>query len=96
MVPEEDEPPEEGMLEGIDDLDPLRPEGEGMLGEPPPPPELPAEPLDEDEPPAEPPEDGEDGEGMEVDWLAQPPIRNADTVLTAVACTATTSSRFHG
>jgi hypothetical protein len=55
----------------------------------------------EDELPLEPDDplgidEGDDGEGMEEEdcWLGQPPIRNADTALTAVICVATTSSRL--
>jgi hypothetical protein len=55
-----------------------------MLGEdeprPPEPPELPEEPPDE--PPDGVEDDGELGEGMDVDWLAQPPISIAETALT--------------
>ena len=38
----------------------------------------------------------DDGEGIDEEdcWLGQPPIRNADTALTAVICVATTSSRL--
>jgi hypothetical protein len=65
-----------------------------MLGDeeprPPEPPELP------DEPPDEPPEGGEDdgelGEGMDVDWLAHPPISIAETALTPAMYAAPTSS----
>lgn len=81
------------MLEGMEELDcDPPPPGEGMLGELRPPPALPDEPD-------EPPEDGELGEGMlEEDdcWLAQPPMSNAETALTTVACAATTSNRFNG
>ena len=62
------------------------------------PPERPDEPLDPDDPLEEPLgiDDGDDGEGIELeDWLlGQPPIRNAETALTAVTCVATTSSRL--
>lgn len=77
------------MPEGIDELDPPPPLGEGMLGMPerPPPPELPELPElpPPEEPPDEPPEEGEDGEGIEEeDWLAQPPISSAEIALTVV------------
>jgi hypothetical protein len=59
------------------------------------PPELPELP---DEPPEEPPdggeEDGELGEGMDVDWLAQPPISIADTVLMLATYAAPRSNRL--
>jgi hypothetical protein len=66
--------------------DPLRPDEEDGIEE-----ELPLEPdelLGIDE--------GDDGEGIDEEdcWLGQPPIRNADTALTAVICVATTSSRL--
>jgi hypothetical protein len=96
---EDADPDWEGRLEGIDDLDPPPPDGEGRLGALRPP-DRPAEPPDDpDEPPEEPPEeDGEEvGEGIEVeeDCPAQPPIRNADTVPMAVTYAAPASSRFN-
>lgn len=64
-----------------------------MLGlELPPDDGLDAPPLDPDDPPEE---LGGEEEGREVDWLAQPPIRKAETVATAVTWPATTSTRFH-
>jgi hypothetical protein len=83
--------------EGIDAPVPPRPEelDEGMLEDCPP--ERPDEPLDPDDDPLEPLgiDEGEDGDGIdEEDWLGQPPIRNAETALTAVICVATTSSRL--
>jgi hypothetical protein len=93
------------MPEGIEAPEPPPlPEGEGMLGLlRPPPPELPPpeDPPPEDPPPLDPPEEplepGELGEGMEVDedWLAQPPMRKAETVPTAASCAAMASARFH-
>lgn len=95
---DEDPPGCDGVPEGMEELEPLRPpEGEGMLGELRPElPEPPEELLGREEP-EEPPGGDELGdEGIDDDcWLAQPPIRNADTALTAVTCAATTSTRFH-
>lgn len=67
-LPDEDwEPDGEGMPEGIDEPEPLRPEGEGMLGELRPP-ERPADPLEPEEPPEDPLEEGEEvGDGMELE-----------------------------
>lgn len=67
-------------------------------GMPPPPPDDPDEPDEPDEPPElEGMDEGMEEEGMEElldeDWLAQPPIRNAETVPTAETCAASTSAR---
>lgn len=67
-------------------------DGEGMLGLELPPERPEAPPLDPDEPPEE---LGELGEGRDVDWLAQPPIRKAETAAIAVTSPARTSTRFH-
>jgi hypothetical protein len=91
-------PPGEG-IEGEPLLRPDEPPELPLLELLPPPDELLLEPPEE---PLEPPEEdgGEDwgceGEGMDEDWPAQPPMRNAETVLTAVTYPATTSNRFHG
>ena len=80
----------EGMPEGSDELEPDRPplDGEGMLGAGalrPDPPELPDEPPPDDPPDDPLDDDGDEGDGMELDdWLAQPPINNAETALMLV------------
>lgn len=79
-----DEPPEEPELpEGM--LDPLPPEEPDE-------PEEPDDPLDDED-------EDDDDEGAPPEellddcWLAQPPMRNADTVATAVPCAASTRAR---
>jgi hypothetical protein len=84
MPPGSDEPEE-----------PELPPGDGRPGElRPPPPALPEDPPDE--PPPE--DDGAPGDGIEVeeDWLAQPPMRSAETALTPATYAAPTSRRFSG
>jgi len=60
-------------------------------------PEEPEEPDDPPDEPDEPPEElgmlGDEGMLEEEEELAQPPIRNAETVPMAVACAAITSRR---
>jgi len=59
----------------------------------PPPPDDP-DGIEDEEPPDEPPDGIDEEEPPEDDdcccWLGQPPMRNAHTAPTAVACTATT------
>ena len=90
--PWEVEPPGEGIDTEPAEPCPLEP-GEGMLEELLPP-ELPEEPLEPEAPPED--EGGEDvGDGADVDcWLAQPPIRNADTAPAAATRAATTIHRY--